>query len=115
MSQSWNAVWFDEEGEANYELLPEVKFAVKSEKVEKVAKAIASKKRAPAKESGLLAPSRHSEVLQVLDALDGKFKRGDFMRVAKEVLGYEIPFNKKVREVYSKKVGGSYVRSEIVA
>ena len=65
-------------------------------------------------ETGVKA-DRHAEILAVLDALGkAKYKRGDWFATAKKVLGKEIPFNKKVREVYSKKLAnGSYKRAEL--
>jgi hypothetical protein len=52
---------------------------------------------------------RHEDVLKVLEKLGKKsYKKTDFMKTAETVLGYSIPFNKKVREHYSVKTKGSY-------
>ena len=58
--------------------------------------------------TGPFVGARHEEVMTVLAELPPLFKRADFMRVSKELLGYEIPFNMKVREYYTKKENGKY-------
>jgi hypothetical protein len=80
------------------------KFKIKGSK--KVAKKAVKK---VVRESNGVKSDRHAEILKVIGALPAEYKRGDFLEKAVAVLGYSIPFNKKVREVYSvKQENGSY-------
>ena len=81
-------------------------------KVAKVKKAV--KKPVKRVATGI-QEDRHLQIVQVLETFGAnEYKRNDFLEVAEKLFGKAIPFNKKVREVYSKKVGGAYIRSEVV-